>query len=368
MTFGIPNKADATYIRQAGGFSADIDTISAALAGDGVLSGLGVQAQGTPDMTVAVAAGLVRIGGYFAWYVGGNVTIATADSTNPRIDIIVIDRNGAVSRTGGTAAAYPVPPAVPANSLQLAQVYVPAATTTITNPMIVDKRPVALDFYDVWADFLGSNLSNTAATSAGSIGECAWTLSGTTAAPTFQTSVASRPGILRAATGTTSGNSNRFHFGSAANSAIIAPADVGRMTFGVAIPTITTMTVKFGLGVDLSVATAGELGTAGAWVEFVPATSAKWRYVTRQASTSTVNTDTGADVVAATFYRFDIIRKQNGNVQFLKNGVLMFEHSTNLPTTVGNIGTAVHTLTAAARNLDHDYFGLNIAPLTNRWS
>jgi len=55
-------------------------------------------------------------------------------------------------------------------------------------------------------------------------------------------------------------------------------------------------------------------------------------------------------------------------VQFLKNGALMFEHSTNLPTTVGNIGTAVHTLTAAARNLDHDYFGLNFQPFGNRWS
>ena len=42
--FRIPNKADATYARQAGGFSADVDTIAAALAGDGVLSGLGVAA------------------------------------------------------------------------------------------------------------------------------------------------------------------------------------------------------------------------------------------------------------------------------------------------------------------------------------
>ena len=31
MAFGIPNKADALYARQAGGFSADIDTIAARL-------------------------------------------------------------------------------------------------------------------------------------------------------------------------------------------------------------------------------------------------------------------------------------------------------------------------------------------------
>lgn len=368
MALRIPNKADASYARQAGGFSADIDTIAAALAGDGVLSGLGVQAQGTPDMTVAVAAGLVRIGGYFAAEVGENVTIAAADGSNPRIDLVVIDWNGAVSRVAGTAAAYPVPPAIPANSVQLAQVYVPAAATAITNAMLVDKRPVAVDGYDSWAEFLGSSLSNTVATSAGSIGECGWTMSGTTAAPAFQTSVAGRPGIVRSATGTTSGNRTSLHHGSAANSAVLAPADIARMTFGISIPTITTMAAKFGHGVDLSVATADQLGTAGMWVEFVPATSAKWRYCTRQASTSTVNADTGADVAATTFYRFDIIRKQNGNVQFLKNGALQFEHATNLPTTVGNVGTTVHTLTAAARNLDHDYFGLNLAPLGNRWS
>jgi len=366
--FRIPNKADATYARQAGGFSADIDTIAAALAGDGVLSGLGVAAQGSPDMTVAVAAGLVRIGGYFAAEAGENVTITAADGTNPRIDLVVIDYNGALSRVGGTAAALPVPPAVPANSIQLAQVYVPAAATSITNAMIVDKRPVALDVYDAWAEFLGSSLSNTAATSGGSIGECGWYMSGTTAAPTFQTSVAGRPGVLRSQTGTTSGNRTSFHYGTAANTAVIAPADIARMTFGIAIPTITTMAAKLGCGQDLSVATADQLGTAGMWVEFVPATSAKWRYATRQASTSTVNNDTGADVAAATFYRFDIIRKQNGNVQFLKNGVIQFEHSTNLPTTVGNVGTTVHTLTAAARNIDHDYFGLNLAPLGNRWT
>lgn len=240
MAFGIPNKADALYPRQAGGFSADIDTIAAALAGDGVLSGLGVSAQSTPDMTVAVAAGLVRIGGYFAWEAGENVTIATADTTNDRIDLIVIDWNGTPSRVAGTAAVRPVPPAVPANSIQLAQVYVAAGVTSIVAGAIKDKRPVAVDYFDVWADFLGSSLSNTAATSAGSIGECAWTMSGTTAAPAFQTSTAGRPGVLRSATGTTSGNNCRFHFGGASNSAIILPDNIRRLRFGISIPTITT--------------------------------------------------------------------------------------------------------------------------------
>lgn len=368
MAFRVPNRADAAYLRQAGLYSSEFDTVAQALAGDVVISGLGVSAQGSPDMTVAVAAGMSRIAGYFAYKAGENVAIAAAHATLDRIDLIVIDWNGALSRVAGTAALRPVTPAIPANSLQLAQVYVAAAVTSITSGAIIDKRPAGVDSYDIWAEFMGSNLSNTAATSAGSIGECAWTMSGTTAAPVFQSSVAGKPGILRSATGATSGNRTSLHHGSAANSAMVAPADVTRMTFGVSIPTITTMSAKFGLGQDLSVATVDQLGTAGAWVEFVPASSAKWRYVTRQASVSTANADTGADVVAGSWYRFDIIRKQNGNVQFLKNGILQFEHSTNLPTTVCNIGTTVHTLTTAARNLDHDYYGLSLAPLGNRWS
>lgn len=366
----IPNKAAATYVRQAGGYSSDIATIAQALAGDGVISGLGVAAQGVPNMTVAVAAGLVRQQGFFAYYAGGNATITAAHATLDRIDLVVIDYNGTVSVSPGTAAQYPAPPAVPSNSLQIAQVYVPAAAASILNANLYDKRPTAIDFFDIAAEFNGSSLSATVATSAGSIGECAWTLSGagTVGAPAFQTSVAGHPGVLRTVSGAVSGNNTRAHHGNAANSAIFVPTDIARMRFLVAIPTITTMAVKLGFGVDLSDAASSSLGTAGAFVEFVPATSAKWAYVTRQASTSTRNVDTGADVVAGSWYQFDLVRKQNGDWQFAKNGTLAFTHTANQPATAGNVGTLVHTLTAAARNLDHDFYGLNLKPLGNRWT
>lgn len=364
MAFGIPNKADALYPRQAGGFSADIDTIAAALAGDGVLSGLGVSAQVTPNMTVAVAAGQVRIGGYFPYEVGENVTIATADTTNDRIDLIVIDYNGVVSRVGGTAAAKPVPPAVPANSLQLAQVYVAAGVTSIVAGAIKDKRPTAIDFFDLADEFTQGALVTT-----GNFGALAWGMTGATpGTAAYQTGSALHPGILRLVTGATSGNNQRIHMGSSATVAPFLPANIARFRALVQIPTITTLAIKLGIGVDLSVATAGELGTAGAFVEFVPATSAKWRYTTRQGSTSTTNADTGADVTANTWYQFDIVRLQNGNWQFAKNGALAFTHTANQPTTACTLGFLCHTLTAAARNLDIDFFGLNFAPLGNRWT
>lgn len=367
----IPNKASAAYVRQAGVMAADIRAMMLASAGDGIISGLSVAQQGTPDMTVAVAAGVCRIGGYYAYVNAQNATITTAHATLYRCDLVVCDWNGVISVVAGTAAAIGsyIAPDIPANSISLAQITVPPAVTSIITSYIYDKGPTVYDFYDLSAECLNSSLSGTVATSAGSITEAGFTMSaGGTPVLSFTSTTANHPGVLRVQTGTTSANSTRLHFGNAANTQVLRPAQIARLRYIFNIPTITTMTAKFGAGVDLSVATAGEFGTAGAFIEFVQATSAKWRYVTRQASTSTTNTDTGADVTAGSWYDLVINRLQNGNIQFVKNGAIQFTHTANLPTTNVNVGLAVHTLTAAARNVDIDFFGFNQAPIGNRWT
>ena len=370
MSFTIPNQAAAAYARQAGWYQADIDSLVAALAGYGVISGLGCSAQASPDMTVAVAAGQARVQGYFPYFTAANATISAASSSNPRIDLISIGYNGAVTVTAGTAAAAPVCPALPANNIPLAQVYVQTGATSIGSNAITDKRVAVPDTFDIADEFMGGSVSATIGTGSGSYGNASWcfTAGGTLAAPSFQTAVAGHPGVLRTSTGATSGNATRMCYGSASTTAMIDPTNLSRLRFIISIPTITTLAIKFGLGQDTSVATAAQFGTAGAWVEFVPATSAKWLYNTRQASSTTTNADTGADVASGTWYQFDIVRLQNGNWQFTKNGVLAFTHSTNQPTTVCNLGTLTHTLTTAARNLDHDFIGINFAPLGNRWT
>lgn len=370
MSFTIPNQAGAAYARQAGWYQADIDGLVAALAGDGVLTGLTCTAQASPDMTVAVAAGQARIQGYFPYFAAQNATISAASSSNPRIDLISVDYNGTVTVTAGTAAAAPVCPALPSNSIPLAQVYVQTSASSIGSNAITDKRVAVPDTFDIADEFMGGSVSATVGTGSGSYGNASWcfTAGGTLAAPSFQTSTSAHPGVLRTSTGTTSGNATRMCYGSAATTAMVSPANISRLRYLVAIPTITTLAIKVGLGQDTSVATANQFGTAGAWVEFVPATSAKWSFNTRQGGTSTTNTDTGADVASATWYQFDIVRLQNGNWQFAKNGALAFTHSTNLPTTICNLGTLTHTLTTAARNLDHDFIGINFAPLGNRWT
>ena len=80
-----------------------------------------------------------------------NVQIATADPTNPRIDLIVVQVLDKQADAGtqyaanaivvtGTAAQTPGVPATPADSYALAQVAVAAGATSISNANITDLR------------------------------------------------------------------------------------------------------------------------------------------------------------------------------------------------------------------------------------
>lgn len=144
MAFTIPNTGDAGFSDQSQVDSIDIAILAAAYNGNGVIKGVGsdcaVTAQGTPDMTLAVAAGAVIANGTMVNVAAGNVTITTAHSTNPRFDLVVVDNAGTKSVTAGTAAGSPVFPAIPSNSVVLATVYVPAADTAINTNQITDKR------------------------------------------------------------------------------------------------------------------------------------------------------------------------------------------------------------------------------------
>jgi hypothetical protein len=82
-----------------------------------------------------------------------SITVPTANATYSRYDLIVArfkDEEDSTATTGnaiasfelvqGTASASPVAPAVPANSLLLAQITVGANVTSITSGNIADKR------------------------------------------------------------------------------------------------------------------------------------------------------------------------------------------------------------------------------------
>lgn len=124
----------------------------------GVVGGAGLAVNAGTGMTVTVQPGSFVVpnsgtptaGGYATTLSSqATLTVQTADPTNPRIDVIVanvVDNGnntsfGQVQIITGTAAPSPAAPSAPANSITLAQLSVPAVTTSITGGLIADKRP-----------------------------------------------------------------------------------------------------------------------------------------------------------------------------------------------------------------------------------
>jgi hypothetical protein len=115
-----------------------------------------VTQNGTPNMSVNVAAGIALVAGTANVPVQGiynayndaavNLALAASNPSNPRIDLICLtiddqfygsaDNTSLLQVVTGTPGASPAVPATPANTLVLAHVYVTAATTTILNAAI----------------------------------------------------------------------------------------------------------------------------------------------------------------------------------------------------------------------------------------
>ena len=67
-------------------------------------------------------------------------TIADADATNPRLDMVTWRNDGSVHVISGTAAEDPVPPAIPASDIELAMVHVATGADAIASSAITDRR------------------------------------------------------------------------------------------------------------------------------------------------------------------------------------------------------------------------------------
>lgn len=92
------------------------------------------------------------------------LAIATADPTNPRKDIVYAKIDGSINPDAssgnacsiavatGTPAGSPTAPAVPAGSILLATIDIPASDTTIANAQITDGRTMVKMRTDVLAD------------------------------------------------------------------------------------------------------------------------------------------------------------------------------------------------------------------------
>lgn len=160
--YTIPNEPAAAFAPQARLFQTDLEILALAHGASGVISGCAVAAQGSPDMTVAVAAGVVQSLGTRLTFAGGNATFTAADGTNPRLDVVVVTSGNALAVRAGTAAANPLLPTLTAGDIALARVYVPANDTTIGSTQIIDARVLLADYVLPTSALVGSFLQGTA--------------------------------------------------------------------------------------------------------------------------------------------------------------------------------------------------------------
>ena len=104
------------------------------------------RAQDTPDMTIKLEAGFIpKTGAIATEVVAQNTSALTAPSSNPRKDIVYIDKtSGTIGVATGAEASSPSDPTVPDDKIAIARITLATSTTTITNSLIDDIRNLQL--------------------------------------------------------------------------------------------------------------------------------------------------------------------------------------------------------------------------------
>ena len=143
MAFSIPNSASATFPDQARVDAVDIDILTAGGRGNGVVSGCAVSSTGAANGSLTITGGLIRYADVQRPVAAATLAVGANATGNVRYDLVTIDgTSGVPVVTAGTAAPNPVFPAVPAGSIAVSVVRVPAghaSTTVIPANTITDK-------------------------------------------------------------------------------------------------------------------------------------------------------------------------------------------------------------------------------------
>ena len=166
MPLTTPNAEDSpTYQAQAVLDKTDLAALSLAVQQTGVISGMTVTAGG--GYNVNVAAGVIQVG-----WDQQNVSAVTglapaAASSTDRRDIVVCSTTGTVSIVAGTPTTEtavpwtttslynpPVKPSIPANSVLLAEIYIPGGGGTIASGWITDKTTITAVLSSAWPEGL----------------------------------------------------------------------------------------------------------------------------------------------------------------------------------------------------------------------
>jgi hypothetical protein len=145
MPFTIPDLPLSPTIEQVSQSqidAVDLDVLVGGLGRSAVIAGgSACVVTSNGNQTVAVASGTIRIAGVQVSVTGQNVIIAANGSGNPRFDLITVGLSGTPVATQGSPIASPVFPAIPANSIALAAVWVTSPLqSSVASADIVDKR------------------------------------------------------------------------------------------------------------------------------------------------------------------------------------------------------------------------------------
>ena len=126
----------------------------------------------TPDMTVKIGAGSIHFALTVVEKTEQTSGTITAPTTNPRIDRVVVDHHtGVMAIVTGAEAASPVPPALVAGQIPIAQILLDDSpvTTAITNSLITDERALSRLGLEVQSDEIKAGAVNTAAIGSGQV-------------------------------------------------------------------------------------------------------------------------------------------------------------------------------------------------------
>jgi hypothetical protein len=123
--------------------------VTGAAAPNGIITGLALSISG---LIVSTTAGQWRIGGAIYHTASTtNLTLATADPVNDRIDLVYADNTDTIAVVSGTASANPVKPSLPSNSIEVGFALITPSGVSTTGAPGADYVTQA-DFVDTVGD------------------------------------------------------------------------------------------------------------------------------------------------------------------------------------------------------------------------
>lgn len=232
-------------------------------------------------------------------------------------------------------------------------------STVQFNPPATDDKLYQIDEAD---DFISGQGA------AGDVGKLSWfngggggivQIDGVTTFPNIF-----HPGIYELATTAANGNVGVLSLqNTAATLGPLGISTLGRLVYVISPIEVTAYTRRYGI---LTLGTAAD--TDGVYFKEI-STSGFFQCITRSGGVSTTTT-TAVAVTTTNWYKLEIFFRDDSQIDFFINDILVGSHTTNIPTGVFEVGCAVVANAAAIKTVLIDYFRIQsrVFALASRWT